>query len=51
MFDILIGLEILWKGMLSMFVTMTLIMCVTIILTKATSKKKDDGAAGNDAPK
>ncbi len=46
MSDIMIGLNILWKGMLSMFVTMTLIMCVTIILTKVTAKKKEDDTQG-----
>ncbi len=39
MSDIMIGVNILWKGMLSMFVTMVLIMVVTIILTKVTAKK------------
>ena len=39
----MIGLGILWRGMLSMFVTMGIIMCLTLILTKVTAKNKKDG--------
>ena len=42
----MIGLGILWRGMLSMFVTMGIIMCLTLILTKITAKKKDETEEG-----
>lgn len=42
--DIMIGLNILWRGMLSMFVTMAVILCLTIVLTKVTAKKKPDSS-------
>ena len=42
MTDFMIGLGILWRGMLSMFVTMGIIMCLTLVLTKITSRKKKD---------
>ena len=42
MSNFIIGLGILWRGMLSMFVTMGIIMCLTLILTKVTAKKKKD---------
>ncbi len=42
MTDLMISLNILWRGMLSMFVTMGIILCLTLILTKATARKKKD---------
>ncbi len=42
MTDLFIGLNILWRGMLSMFVTMGIIMCLTLVLTKVTAGKKKD---------
>ena len=46
MSNFMIGLGILWRGMLSMFVTMGIIMCLTLILTKITAKKKDETEEG-----
>lgn len=38
------SLEIMWKGMVSIFVVTACIFAVTLIITKIKGKKKEDGS-------